>query len=524
MTPNVRTPRSVYVTLAGGFVLGAVCMAAFSGSQAAKAYADQSTFKPRLMASTSTESLNELRNLDTSYVNLAKFVAPAVVDIQSVTKRAMGNNGERMPVTSGEGSGFIYRPDGYIVTNDHVVGNSDTVTVTLKDGRQFEGKVTKANDANSDIAIIKVNASDLPTLAFANSAQAEPGQQVMAVGAPFGLENTVTVGHLSALGRSNQIGNRVYTDLLQTDAAINMGNSGGPLVNIEGQVIGINTAIYSPTGGSNGIGFAIPSNQAKLIADLLISKGKLTRSMMGIIPDDLKEYQRAEKKLPVGGAVVKDVVGDPAQSAGLHKDDIILKVGSTTIHGQNDLRNAMLEYAPGTSVDVVYVRNGKQMTTKVKLLAYKLPRQATQQLVPRNGRSFDFGGPGEQIPGFPNMPQFSIPRSQDDTDQDVPALRGDKVQLGVEVGALTDEARTEFSIPKSVTGAIVGSVVPGSVASRLGLRPGDVITQIGGKKISVPTDVVDAIKGVKWGDKRSIKYQRYGNGTTMIIEQDVTFR
>ena len=321
------------------------------------------------MSATSTESMAELHNLDNSFVSLAKFVGPAVVDIHMVSKREMNQGGERVPVEGGEGSGFIISPDGYIATNDHVVGTADTVTVTLKDGREFQGKVTRANDRNSDIALVKIDAKSLPYLSFANSNTIEPGEFVMAIGAPFGLKNTVTVGHISSLGRDTQIENHTYTDLIQTDAAINMGNSGGPLVNVDGQVVGMNTAIYSPTGGSNGIGFAIQGSQVKLIENLLTTKGKVVRSMIGIIPEDVKEYEKTQTSyLMNGGARVFEVKGEPAKSAGFKKDDVIVKIGSTDIHNQQDLRNAMLFYGPGQTVPVEYLRNGQKLTANIKLL------------------------------------------------------------------------------------------------------------------------------------------------------------
>ena len=217
MNQPVRTSKSVYAIFGAGLLLGAVSMmGVLKGGVVSVASAAQD-FKPRVIGNISVENMTELRNLDNSIANLADFVAPAVVDIRSSSGRAMGPNGERMPVTEGEGSGFVIRPDGYIVTNDHVVGGFDTVKVTLKDGRQFDGKVTRAKD--SDIAIVKIDANNLPTLSFGDSSKVRPGQMSMAVGAPFGLTNSVTVGHISALGRQEVIENRMYPTLIQTDTA-----------------------------------------------------------------------------------------------------------------------------------------------------------------------------------------------------------------------------------------------------------------------------------------------------------------
>lgn len=516
MSQTTKKPYSVYATLGAGVVLGAVGMAGvLSGKTVASAVASPSIAQPRLMSSVTAESMTELRNLDNSFRALAKFVSPAVVDIKVSSGRSMTVDGKRMPVREGQGSGFIFRSDGYILTNDHVVGNSDTVQVTLKDGHEYSGKVVRANDANSDLALVKIEARDLPTLAMADSGKVEPGEFVMAVGAPFGLENSVTIGHVSAIGRQNVIGNHVYSDLIQTDAAINMGNSGGPLVNIDGQVIGINTAIYSPSGMSAGIGFAIPSNQAKTIADLLITKGKVTRSMMGLVPSDLKEYQRAELKLPEGGALVEDVRSEPALGAGLRKGDIIVKIGATPIRGQMDLRNAMLAYSPGSKVAVEFVRDGKRQKVDLTLASYVAPKELTDSGQPRSFNMNPFGG----LPDFPNLPDLN-----DEEEKDVPNLRSGTVQLGVSVKDLTTELRSKYSVPSSVQGAVIIDVQPDSLASRLRLKPGDVVERIGKTRVTSAEELARAVKSLKWGETGRLTYQRFGQGTQMTIDSDVTFR
>ena len=487
--------------------------------------APDTQIKPRLMASTSTESLTELHNLDNSFRSLARFVGPAVVDIKSGGKRAMSTDGARMPEQMGEGSGFLFSPDGYIATNDHVVGTSDTVKVTLKDGREFTGKVTRAHDRNSDIALVKIEGKDLPYLSFADGTQVEPGEFVMAIGAPFGLENSVTVGHISALGRDSQIENHVYTDLIQTDAAINMGNSGGPLVNVDGQVVGMNTAIYSPTGGSNGIGFAIRGNQVKLIEDLLITKGKVVRSMIGIYPQDVKEYEREQKGslYANGGARVEQVVGEPAKSAGLVKDDVIVKIGTTEIHSQTDLRNAMLQYTPGTSVPVDFLRNGKRETVNIKLLEYKAPPEPTQQRsLGGNPRTFQFGAPGSPFGQFGD-PFRDFPQIGGGDEGQPSSPRTGPVHLGVQLADADSTSRQQFSIPGSVQGAVVMGVEPGSVAGSLGLEPGDVVQNFNGKSISSAKDLSDAVKGMKWGQTAHIAYTRYADGGVTKTERDFKF-
>jgi len=526
MNQPVRTSKSVVAVFGAGIALGAIAMVGvMKGGVVTSAVASQS-FKARTIGTTNVESMTELRNLDNSIANLADFVAPAVVDIQSVSSaRQQGPDGERMPAMGGEGSGFIIRPDGYIVTNDHVVGGFDKVKVILKDGREFDGKVTRAED--SDIALVKIDAKDLPTLSFANSDKVRPGQLSMAVGAPFGLTNSVTVGHVSALGRQEVIENRNYPSLIQTDTSINMGNSGGPLVNIDGQVIGVNTAIYSPSGVSSGIGFAIPSNQAKLIADTLATKGKITRSMMGLVPTNLKDYEKTAKHLSGGGAVVERITDDgAAKAAGIQVGDIIVKIGSTPISSDLDLRNSMLQYAPGSTVPVELVRDGVHKTVKVALKPWVTPKEETPQAAP--GQQFRSPRGGFNIP-----PQFLNPfggqgqggQGGDDEGAPSDAIPHDgKPHLGVSVGPTNDEVRAEFHIPASVNGAVVMNVVPGSVADSLGLTSGDVITSFGGQKIDSADTLMSAMKGIKVGDTRQLHYYRYSENGSANADVTVTFK
>ncbi|RYG22918.1 PDZ domain-containing protein [bacterium] len=527
MDHPIRTSKSVYLTLGAGFGLGAICMAGVLNGRVpvatlAHAAPQVSMGKPQL-ASSGMSGLPELRTLDASFRTLAREVGPAVVDIKA------GHGGEdgRVTVSEGEGSGFLISGDGWIVTNDHVVDGAKTVTVTLKDGRTFEGKVTPSNDETSDIAVVKIEAKSLPYLSFADSATVEPGEFAIAVGAPFGLENTVTIGHVSALGRSTNIGGqgkmRGYSDLIQTDAAINMGNSGGPLVNVDGQVIGMNTAIYSPTGGSNGIGFAIPSNQVRLISNLLMTKGKLTRSMIGVEPQDVKEYERTGLLKDGGARVVRLTDDGAAKAAGLKEGDVIVRIGERPIRGEMDLRNAMLAYAPGTPVDIEYVRNGSVQKANAKLKAYQAqtlpaPPSPFGGRRPRNGDN-----PFEQfnIPGFgkgENPFDLGEPRKPEER------KAGEPAHLGVQIADVDESVRAQFELPKTATGVVIVSVEPGSVAAGLGIKPGDVIESIDGKSVGDGRSLKEAMNGVKWGDKRRIKTVRYSDGARMETTRDVLFK
>jgi len=522
MKTQIRTPKTVYLTLAAGFAMGAGTLAIVLNTKPfpqAIAQVSGQTATPRLMSATSAESVAELKNLNESFANLAEYAAPAVVDIKAVTDRRQGPNGERIPMMGGEGSGFIYRADGYVITNDHVVGGFDKVTVTLRDGREYPGKVIRGGDISNDLAIIKIDAKDLPTLSFANSKEVRPGQIAMALGAPFGLENTVTVGHISALHRSERIiENKVYPDLIQTDTSINRGNSGGPLVNIDGQVIGVNTAIFSPSGTSAGIGFAIPSNQVKLIADILISKGKITRAFLGVQPETLKEYRRKELNV-TGGAVAVMVTPDsPAGKAGLKEGDVITNIGGTPVSSSVDLRNTMLTNPAGSTVAVKYIRDGKPAEVKVKLA--ELPSQMREQ----NENS----APQGQNPRFNLPPGFLDPF--DDNGPSIPNTPrrnapSDNAQprLGVEVAEPSAEMRTQFRIPAGQKGAIVVSTEPGSVGSTLGMRMGDLVTGFGDVKIESAKQLVDAVKKVKPGESRQVTFIRFTENGRSTVSATANF-
>ena len=523
--------RSSWLWISAGIAVGAASTYGVLSSRiTGQAWAQKgNSANVRTISQPSTESLRELHNLNDSFASLAEFVGPAVVDIKATSGRDQDETGARRPTSRSEGSGFIFKADGYIITNDHVVGDSKTVTVTLKDGREFKGDVTRAQD--SDLAIVKIQASGLPTLAFADSAKVRPGQLVMACGAPFGMQQSVSFGHVSALNRMSEVPTesgqmlpratqpafRLYPILIQTDTAINMGNSGGPLVDVDGKVVGVNTLIYSTTGLNAGLGFAIPANQVKFIADQLVSKGKISRAMLGLIPVDLKEYQLNDMKLD-GGALVDQVnPGSPAEKAGLQKGDIITKIGSTKIMNQVDLRNSMLTNPAGSTVTIEYIRDKAHKSTSVQLVEYKLPKAE----VDPTEKQLDLGDPSELFKNFPELRRKRNGGDSGDTDL---APRTGPVRLGVQAGDPTEENRKQFNIPSGVKGAIVMSVGPGSVAADNDLQEGDVIQEVGSKTIRSGSDLVDALKGLKWGETRHIKFTRYGENSVMTQERDIRFK
>lgn len=489
-----------------------------------------------LASSVSTEDLATLRGLDQSFSSLAEFVSPSVVNIRAEGQGGSDVFGQRMGAVSGVGTGVIFKTDGWIITNDHVVNGFSKVTVTLNDGREFKGTVKQVSE--SDIAVVKIDATGLTAASFADSSKVRPGQFAMAVGSPFGLESTVTFGHVSALGRQNQIPDsrmqdsvRFYPDLIQTDAPINQGNSGGPLFNIDGQVIGINTAIASASGGSNGIGFAIPANLVKTLADTLIEKGKVTRAALGLNPVDLVPYRKKELGVD-GGALVESVEpGSPAEKAGIKKDDVIVRIGDMPVHSQMDVRLSMYKVNAGQKVNVDVIRDGQKKTFN----ATAFSSDELRTLVTKNRPTARI--PGNQNPQgrgqgqnpFENMPDIDefFRRNQRGGGNDM----GDDAQprqqrtgsprLGVGVSDITESARKQFSIPTTAKGALIGRIEPGSVAEEIGLEPGMVIHELNGKQISSSDDIVKAMEGVKWGDRVHITYSKYSGNSTSRSELDV---
>ena len=372
----------------------------------------------------------------------------------------------RMRKSNSLGSGFVIDPSGVVVTNNHVVGEASDIEVIFTDGSKLKAEVV-GKDAKIDLAVLRVKPDKpLKAVKFGDSEKMRIGQWVMAVGNPFGLGGSVTAGIISARHRNIDSGS--YDDYLQTDAAINRGNSGGPLFNLDGEVIGINTAILSPTGGSIGIGFAIPSNLARPVLDQLAQFGEVRRGWLGVQIQNVDES--IAETLGLGkarGALVAGVDDrGPAKPAGIKKGDVIVKFNGDEVKESRDLPRMVAATPVGKLVEVVVIRDGKE--TPVNVTLGRLQDDKVAALTP---------------------PQ-----------NDTTAL---KKALGLDLSPLTDDLRRRYSIKDGVRGAVITGVDPNSTAADKRLQPGDVIVEIGQQPVSSPSDVAKLLDNLKKDGKKS---------------------
>ena len=356
------------------------------------------------------------------------------------------------------GSGVIVSKDGYILTNNHVVADAAKVQVVLFDGREVTAKIV-GTDSKTDLAIIKVDESDLDALSLGDSDKLRLGEVVLAIGSPFGLSHTVTMGIVSAKGRAD-VGIVDYEDFIQTDAAINPGNSGGALINSRGELVGINTAIFSRSGGYQGIGFAIPVNMAKMVMNSLIRYGHVERGYIGVYIQDVEAGMADHFGLDAPtGALVSDVVaGGPADQAGMRRGDVVLSFNGKDIQSSAMLRNLVSQTEIDSDAPLVILRDRKKMN--ISLHIGKRP----------DDENVDFKEPG-QGPG-------------EATDR----------RLGIELANVDGATRQRYDLPANVSGVIITVVYGNGTAAEAGLRMGDVIMQVNNQPIKNVQDFSHAIK------------------------------
>jgi Do/DeqQ family serine protease len=295
-------------------------------------------------------------------------------------RQFFGDRGSQQPQTQPKrealGSGVIVTQDGYILTNHHVIDGADQISVDLNDGRSMQAKLV-GTDPPSDLAVLKIDASNLPTLVLGNSDNTRIGDVVLAIGNPLGVGQTVTMGIISAKGRQTGLSNGSFEDFLQTDAPINQGNSGGALVSTNRELIGINSQILSPSGGSIGLGFAIPSNMARTVMEQLINHGKVRRGQLGVVALKIPSEEASQLGVKQGpGVVVYDVqAGSGADRAGLRKGDVITALNGTQVNDPNSFRNLIAATAPGTEVTLTVKRNGSESQVRATLGEFTPPAE-----------------------------------------------------------------------------------------------------------------------------------------------------
>ncbi|MBK5939661.1 serine protease [Halochromatium roseum] len=429
----------------------------------------------------------------TSFADVVERVTPAVVNVTvaqqsqqtlSLPGGQMPDEGsplyeffkrfgglDQMPIPmprqrEGEGSGFIIDAEGHIVTNNHVVDGASSIEVTLNDGEKYEARVI-GRDAKTDLALLKIDATDaLPHVRFGDSRGARVGDWVLAVGNPFGLGGSVNAGIISARGRD--INSGPYDDYIQIDAPINRGNSGGPLFDARGVVIGVNTAIFSPSGGNIGIGFAIPAETAAEIIDDLQTKGRVDRGWLGVQIQPVSEEIAASLGLPeTRGVLVADVIaGTPAEAAGISSGDVILEAAGERMEEYRDLTKLIAGIDAGEKIDLVLFRSGQTLTLPVTI--------------------------GE-------MPSEDMAQAASGNE---PA--GDEPRIGLYLAPLTPELRAERGLAADASGVLVAQVAPGSPAQAAGIRAGSLISMVGQQSVTQPSQVVEAVKQAAAADRPSV--------------------
>jgi serine protease Do len=450
--------------------------------------------------------------LEQGFSSAVKTAAPAVVNISSSrvvkTPESTGPGGLdedflrrffgeefmrqfRVPRERRErslGSGVIVNASGYILTNSHVIDNATEVKVSLSDKRELPGKIIGI-DPGTDVAVIRVNADHLSTLPFADSSKVEVGDICLAVGNPFGLGQTVTMGIVSATGRGG-LGIEDYEDFIQTDASINPGNSGGALINVRGELIGVNTAILSPSGGNLGIGFAVPSNMVRTVMDQIITTGKVTRGYLGVTIQDINSDLAKAMKLPnTHGALIGDVdPNGPAAKSGLQSGDIVAEINGKPITDSRELRLIVSAMKPGSQIGMRVLHNGEPHNVTLTLGEMPTPKETVSNNPPPPM--------SREKPSAPEQPR-----------------------IGVAVTELTPDIAKELKVPTSTKGIVIGDVEEGSSASEAGLEVGDIIDEVDRKPVKTVTDFRNAITNHTSADPILLLISREGHSRFVAVQR-----
>ncbi len=450
----------------------------------------------------------EARPAPESFADIVEKIAPAVVNISTSKELPSGGQGgnqlpfpepppgspfedffreffdrEQSPEqqsprrTSSLGSGFVVDPEGFVVTNNHVIAEADEIQVVFEDDSTYEAELV-GTDPKTDLAVLRIidGDRDFPSVSFADSDTVRVGDWMIAIGNPFGLSTTVTAGIISARSRDIRAG--PYDDFLQVDAPINRGNSGGPSFNLDGEVIGINTAIFSPSGGNVGIGFAIPSNLAVPVINSLKQDGRVKRGWLGVrIQSVSPEIAESMGLSEASGALVASVTaGGPAEDAAIQPGDVVLRFDGKKIDRMRGLPRIVAETEIGKAVDVLIWRRGQEETIQVTL--GELPED--EELAALSQES------GEEEQGDGGLLASPID------------------SLGVTVAAITDDMRERFELPSDTNGVVITEVMEGSTAGEENLRPGDVIVEVGQEEVNSPPEVTAKVNQAKEDDKKSV--------------------
>jgi serine protease Do len=505
MKSNRFAPIALFVTWVGLFVTywpsGCAQKLALSGAESPAVPVSPEALQPASAASPTTttflphpafafaQATDDVKQV--TIADIAERATPSVVNVASrrvvksrnqqeeFFRRFFGPQGGEPQEREqrGLGSGVIYSKEGLVLTNNHVIEGADEITVTTSDGTDYDAEVVGTDD-KSDVAVLKLKGAvkDLTPITIGDSAQLRVGDVVLAIGNPFALSQTVTMGIVSAKGRS-ETGIVDYADFIQTDAAINPGNSGGALVNMQGELVGINTAILSRTGGYQGIGFAIPSNMARQISQMLITDGKVVRGWLGIGIQDVDADLASAMSLPTAdGVLVSDVEpGSPADKGGVLRGDVVLTVDGKKTNTSTQLRNLIAEAGANKKVQLAILRAGKAQTLSVLL--------------------------GELKSDKPEASPAATPRPE--------------TLDGLSVDTLTPKLREQLKLPSSMKqGIVVTGIAPGSPAAESGLAPGDVIVEVDKKPIN---SVQDFRNGYKQSAGKRALLLVYREGRTRYV-------